>query len=89
MIDYYAQRRAASRAMYPRTDSARSRDLLATDHGTVVIIAATSEVGRTWWSENVDDDDSITWGDGVVCDHRMGAAIIGGARDCGLVVDVV
>lgn len=54
-------------------------DIISTNHGSIIAIAALSRKGRRWLAENVD-----ATGEQVYCDHRNGVEILLAARDAGL-----
>jgi len=63
-----------------------SLDLFFENHGSVCLIRAVSEIGQQWLDENVGDENTLMFGDAIVCEPRYVEAIFHGAQSDGLTV---
>jgi hypothetical protein len=73
MSDYYAQRRAASRAMYPRTDAARRRFEFVGEYTVREREDGTVEVTREIGGDDVFIVSGLTWAASVRLAKGAGA----------------
>lgn len=62
-------------------------DLKVVNHGSIIILIGTSVEGNEWMDENVGDDETLTWGGGIVVEPRYIDDIVEGARQDGLEVE--
>lgn len=63
-------------------------DIKADNHGSLWLLAGLTAVGVQWISENVGDDETLTFGGAVVVEPRYIVPIVDGARAEGLEVEV-
>lgn len=68
------------------SDSLPTLDLIFENHVSIVLIRPVSPVGQAWLDENVGDENTLTFGDAVVCEPRCVQAIVLGAQSDGLAV---
>jgi len=61
-------------------------DITFENHGSIVLIRGLSEAGQAWLDENVGDENTLTFGDAIVCEPRYVEAIFSGAQLDGLAV---
>lgn len=63
-------------------------DLTFVNHGSIVIMTPTTDVGRAWVDEHIPED-ALTWGkDGIVIEHRYVGDIVEGALRDGLDINL-
>jgi hypothetical protein len=70
----------------PSVTSTLSVDLVFENHFSLYLIRPLSQAGQDWLDENVGDENTLTFGGGVVCEPRYTEAIWRGARAAGLAV---
>ena len=63
----------------------QTSDLLFENHFSLFLIRPVSRAGKVWLYENVGDENTLTFGDAVVCEPRYVEAIFQGATADGLV----
>jgi hypothetical protein len=61
-------------------------DLVFENHLSLFLIRPVSSTGKSWLDENVGDEDTLTFGNAVLCEPRDVEAILQGAIDAGLEV---
>jgi hypothetical protein len=61
-------------------------DLVFENHLSIFLIRPVSFTGQSWLDENVGDEDTLTFGNAVVCEPRYVESILQGAIDAGLEV---
>ena len=61
-------------------------DLVFENHFSIFLIRPVSPAGQAWLDENVGDENTLTFGDAVVCEPRYVEAIFFGAQSDGLAV---
>lgn len=62
-------------------------DVLVTREGALFLVQPVSREAKTWVEENVyQDEETQTWGDSVVVEHRYMSDLFDGMTDAGLVV---
>jgi hypothetical protein len=64
--------------------SLRSVDLRFENHFSIFLIRPCSETGQHWLDANVGDEDTLTFGNAVVCEPRYVESILRGAIAAGL-----
>ena len=72
----------------PQTESSQSSpavDLRFENHFSLFLIRPCSETGQQWLDENVGNEETLTFGNAVVCEPRYVEAILQGATADGLV----
>lgn len=70
----------------PSVPSERPSDIAFESHGSIVLIRGLSEAGQAWLDENVGDENTLTFGDAIVCEPRYVDVIFHGAQLDGLAV---
>jgi hypothetical protein len=68
------------------TQSSPAVDLRFENHFSLFLIRPCSEIGQQWLDANVGDENTLTFGNAVVCEPRYVEAILQGAIDAGLEV---
>jgi hypothetical protein len=63
-----------------------SPDILVENHGSIFLLRPITSVGHAWLQENIIGEDTLTFGNAVVCEPRYVSAIVFGARGEGLLV---
>lgn len=67
----------------------RKADLIVQNHGSLVLLIPRTEAGRNWVDENIGPDNGFQpYYPEVISEPRYVPAIIGGAGDDGLIVEV-
>ena len=61
-------------------------DLIFENHFSLFLIRPVSPTGQFWLDENVGDENTLTFGDAIVCEPRYVEAIFLGAQSDGLAV---
>jgi hypothetical protein len=61
-------------------------DLRFENHFSLFLIRPCSEIGQQWLDANVGDEDTLTFGNAIVCEPRYVESILRGAIDAGLEV---
>ena len=61
-------------------------DLIFENHGSLFLIRPVSSAGQSWLDENVGDENTLTFGDAVVCEPRFAPDVYRGAIEAGLAV---
>lgn len=61
-------------------------DLVFENHFSLFLIRPVSNLGQQWLDENVGDENTLTFGEAVVCEPRYAEAIAQGAVEAGLEV---
>jgi hypothetical protein len=59
-------------------------DLVFENHFSLFLIRPVSSTGQSWLDENVGGEDTLTFGNAIVCEHRYVEAIFRGATADGL-----
>ena len=65
---------------FAASGSSPQLDLVFENHGSLFLIRPLSESGQRWLDENVGDENTLTFGDAVVCEPRYVEAIYFGAN---------
>ena len=65
--------------------SAKTIDFTVNNQGSIFILTGISEACREWIETHVGDDQSMTWGKGIVVEHRYIQDIIDGLQAEGFV----
>jgi hypothetical protein len=82
----YLKRIAKRIAKHDAPTSTPPLDLSFENHFNICLIRPMTRAGQQWLEENVGDDDTIYFGNAVVCEPRYVGAIIDGAKQVGMVV---